>query len=381
MTPDAQRFYTLAGIPALRNGVLPPRSVLDLPLAPVFYGEIIELHALAEVSSGGWDAGWCNLQLFRSSERLIFPGQPEDPELRGACQFYGTGLREYRFRFIIPRFADRASLRIWTADASLRFEALRVFVSDETPAPLPLGTGVKFVAHLGMIGFAPCNTLPAFALARRAGYRECVTNTNVTKDGVLVALHNNTIDETANGTGCVYDMTYDELLRYDFGVKFHPLYAGTPIPKLEDVLELMAHSGMRPVLRLSSNFTGSHHDALVSLWELVRRLGLSGRCTAKGFSREVLSDLSELAGERLRYGFCCSDFTREDCLWLRTLGPDVYFDVCDLYLKPEHLALAREYDIPVETWIINDFRRIVEFADMGVTGFTTDYFPLDGCIF
>ena len=375
------RRYTPDTIPALTAGTLPAGTLLELPLHPVGYGEMVHISAVAELSTGGWDGAFCNLALYRGEERLVFPAGAAEPDLRGACQFYGSGAREYHFRFIVPRFADRAVLRIWTKDASLRFDDLRVFVTSEMPAPLPLGTGVKFVAHLGMIGLAPRNTLPAFALARRAGYRECVTNTNVTKDGVLVALHNDTIDETADGTGCVYDMTFEELSRYDFGVKFHPLYAGTPIPKLEDVLSLMAHSGLRPVLRLSSNFTGDHAGALTKLWELVQRLGLAGRCTAKGFSREVLTALSEMAGDRLRYGFCCSGFTRADCLWLKTLGPDVYMDVAHKSLTPELIALAREYDIPVETWILNDFRRIVELADLGVTGFTTDFFPLDGCIF
>ena len=47
-----------------------------------------------------------------------------------------------------------------------------------------------------MTGYAPRNTMAGFYLAKRGGYRECVTNTNFTKDGYLVALHNNTIDET-----------------------------------------------------------------------------------------------------------------------------------------------------------------------------------------
>ena len=53
------------------------------------------------------------------------------------------------------------------------------------------------------------------------------------------------------GTGSVYDYTLDELRQFDFGGKFHPLYSGEPIPTLDEVLGFMAHSGLRPVLRLS----------------------------------------------------------------------------------------------------------------------------------
>src|SRR5437879_1082440 len=49
-------------------------------------------------------------------------------------------------------------------------------------------------------------------------------------DGQLVVIHDETIDRTTNGRGCVANLTYDELSKFDAGF-------GSPIPRLADVLD------------------------------------------------------------------------------------------------------------------------------------------------
>ncbi|NLC47310.1 MAG: hypothetical protein GX766_09255, partial [Firmicutes bacterium] len=46
----------------------------------------------------------------------------------------------------------------------------------------------------------------------------------------------------------------------------------------------------------------------------------------------------------------------------------------------EKVELALEHGVNVEAWIINDFESIIRLSEMGVTGFTTDYYMLDNCI-
>ena len=82
-----------------------------------------------------------------------------------------------------------------------------------------------------------------------------------------------------------------------------------------------------------------------------------------------------------RYGYCCKDVTREEIAWLKTLGTDVYFDLLYTKITREKVELALEHGVNVEAWIINDFESIIRLSEMGVTGFTTDYYMLDNCIF
>ena len=340
-------------------------------------GDIIIVRAVAENLTGEFGKCFVGVRFYIGDRKLRAKGGKRD----GQCQFYERHIREYVFRFIIPDNVTRAELFVESAaDAEIVIHELQVYTLPNSFRDTRKG-GVKFVAHLGMIGYAPRNTFAAFALAANAGYSECVVNTNITADRKLVALHNDTIDETSDGHGSIRSMTLAEARKYDFGSWFDPSYH-EELPLLDDVLRFMSHSGMRPVLRLG-NF-GKDQAIYNEIWNMVRHHGLSGRCTAKGFSRDGLECMARAAGNRLRYGYCCDikDPGKSDEIdFVKSLGNDVYLDLCDRNLSEKTVDAALDRDVPVEAWIVNDFERIVRLADMGGRGFTTDYFPMEGCAF
>ena len=73
------------------------------------------------------------------------------------------------------------------------------------------------LGHRGASAYAPDNTRSAFELAVQMGADGVETDIHVTKDGIPVIQHNYEIDRNSNGHGYVEEMTYDELLRFDFG--------------------------------------------------------------------------------------------------------------------------------------------------------------------
>ena len=67
-------------------------------------------------------------------------------------------------------------------------------------------------AHRGLSNRYPENTLPSFeAAAKVPVYGGMETDVQMTSDGVLVLMHDNTLDRTTNATGKVSDYTYEEL--------------------------------------------------------------------------------------------------------------------------------------------------------------------------
>lgn len=95
------------------------------------------------------------------------------------------------------------------------------------------------VAHRGLLKHAPENTLSNFraCLDLRLGFEFDVQKS---KDGVLVCLHDTTVDRTTNGTGHVSDLTLEHLKALDAGGWFDPSFAGERIPTIEEVFELIA---------------------------------------------------------------------------------------------------------------------------------------------
>ncbi|WP_018132342.1 glycerophosphodiester phosphodiesterase [Effusibacillus pohliae] len=107
------------------------------------------------------------------------------------------------------------------------------------------------IAHRGASGHAPEHTLAAYekAVQMKADYIEI--DLQMTKDGVLVAMHDETLDRTTNGTGYVKDHTLAEIKRLDAGSWFNrkhpdkanPTYVGLQVPTLEEILQTFGPEG------------------------------------------------------------------------------------------------------------------------------------------
>src|SRR5262245_27696218 len=98
------------------------------------------------------------------------------------------------------------------------------------------------IAHRGASGYAPEHTFAAYdrALELHADYIE--QDLQMTKDGVLVALHDPSLDRTARGDaanckGLVIDKTLAQIKTCDFGGWFNEAFANQRIPTLEEVFQ------------------------------------------------------------------------------------------------------------------------------------------------
>jgi len=128
-------------------------------------------------------------------------------------------------------------------------------VSVEIPTIEPQGrTAVDappvVVAHRGASGYAPEHTFASYDRAIELGADYIEQDLQLTKDGVLVALHDPTLDRTvrgdpANCTGRVIDKTLAQIKTCDAGRWFNdafPQYAraeyvGLRVPTLEEVFQ------------------------------------------------------------------------------------------------------------------------------------------------
>ena len=101
----------------------------------------------------------------------------------------------------------------------------------------------RLYGHRGAAGVAPENTLPSFerAVHDGAGYLEL--DVHATRDGVVVVIHDPTLERTTDGAGAVRDLTLQELRRFDAGFRFehggaHPFRGrGVRVPALEELLD------------------------------------------------------------------------------------------------------------------------------------------------
>lgn len=112
----------------------------------------------------------------------------------------------------------------------------------------------RICAHRGFNTIAPENSMPAFGAAVAMGAEEIEFDLWWTKDGEIVSIHDATLDRVSDGDGFVFEHTYEELLNYDFGIKYGEKFKGLKILKFEEILEKFAcHTIMNIHLKTDSN--------------------------------------------------------------------------------------------------------------------------------
>ena len=125
----------------------------------------------------------------------------------------------------------------------------------------------RICAHRGFNAVAPENSMPALGAAVALGAEEIEFDLWATKDRVLVSCHDATLDRVSNGSGKIYERTYEELLKLDFGVKFGEKFSGLKISTFEEILRKFAG---RVIMNIhvkiwDSNFADHMMEEIVAL--------------------------------------------------------------------------------------------------------------------
>jgi glycerophosphoryl diester phosphodiesterase len=143
---------------------------------------------------------------------------------------------------------------------------------------------VLAVAHRGASRYAPENTLPAFALALDEGVPAVECDIQRTRDGRVVVIHDQAVDRTTDGSGAVAALTYEELRRLDAGRWFAPEFAGTRVPLLDEVLDLVRGRGLLKIeiKNAPTFYEGIEQQAL----DAIRHRGMEEHALLMSFDHE-----------------------------------------------------------------------------------------------
>ena len=92
------------------------------------------------------------------------------------------------------------------------------------------------IAHRGASGTFPENTLSAFRGAIDAGADMCELDVQLTRDGAVTVIHDETVNRTTDGNGEVADLTLAEIKELDAGARFKDgAIRDERIPTLDEV--------------------------------------------------------------------------------------------------------------------------------------------------
>lgn len=218
------------------------------------------------------------------------------------------------------------------------------------------------LGHRGACGHAPENTLASMRKAIELGVHGFEFDIQLSKDNEPVVIHDDTLERTTNGKGCVSDFTLQELQLLDAG-------NGEKIPSLRNVLD-MVDKRCRLLIELKAEHSAQGVADIVTHY--VQHFG---------WSYEQL--------------FVCS-FDHLQIAAVRAINPDIHTCALLVGIPVSLAALASEAgawainpnvhhitqalvddahrrNLKVITWTGNDPRDIERMKALGVDGIISDY--------
>ncbi|MFC1454103.1 glycerophosphodiester phosphodiesterase family protein [Verrucomicrobiota bacterium] len=162
----------------------------------------------------------------------------------------------------------------------------------------------RVVAHRGLSGLCPENTLPAFTAAIGAGADEIELDLQLSSDSELVVHHDPTLDRRSNGKGPIRERSWADIKKLDSGAWMGEKWRNTPPCRLEDVFKLC---GGRAVMNIHVKEAGPEGLAIERVRDLARRYNLCDSIYLAG-GKDVLEWSRRLAPEIER---CCLEGQRD----------------------------------------------------------------------
>ncbi len=221
---------------------------------------------------------------------------------------------------------------------------------------------MKIYAHRGASDQYPENTMLAFKKAIEQGADGIETDVHLTKDNVLVLIHDETIDRTSNGQGWIKDYTYEELLQFDFS--HHQSNIKQNIPRLEELLDLVKKSNIGLNIELKTDCI-DYKGIEAKTVELVKQYDLLDSVIFSSFNIETLIHLMKIE-PNAKTGYL---FERN---FADQLMKAKHYHI--RYLHPRHtllldkvVKLSNENGFLLNVWTVNHIDEIKKMKDFGVT--------------
>ena len=225
--------------------------------------------------------------------------------------------------------------------------------------------GVLAFAHRGAHSVGPENTLVAFEGALRLGFRYLETDVHVTRDNVLLAFHDASLDRVTDQRGTIAKLDYDQVRCARVGGR-------EPVPLLEDLL------GAFPSARI--NIDPKSDAAVGPLIDVIRRTRAEARVCIGSFNGNRLKRVRQaLPG-------VCTSMARAESARARfaSLGwpwrgggaacaqVPVWWNGI-LIVDRRFVGAMHARAIPVHVWTVNEVSEMNRLLDLGVDGLMTDY--------
>lgn len=233
---------------------------------------------------------------YNINERVsVYPENATNKLLNTTSQNENVVKVSYGFLFAVRK--GQTTVTIEAADGSGCKQVVNVVVDDWIERD-----DVHFVAHRGLSGEAPENSLKAFELAGMKGFYETECDIWLSKDGQFVISHDSNLYRMCGVNKEIKDLTYDEICKIP--IKYGSNYQNykddamaTKIPTLKQYLHICKTYNMVPMIEVKfaeGNTELNDSNVLFRLYTEINEIMGDNEVSVISFNQDIIKNMNEI---------------------------------------------------------------------------------------
>lgn len=225
-------------------------------------------------------------------------------------------------------------------------------------------------AHRGASGHVPENTIEAFRMAAEMRADGVELDVQLSKDGELVVIHDETLDRVSGELGYVRDMDFAELRKLNVSRPF-PDFAPTRIPSLAEVLEELKGAGLKINIEIKNGiffYPGIEEKTA----ELVKRIEMEERIIFSSFNHQSVMKMKSRC-PKSETGFLVADVLVDAVSYAKEYGVDALHPPWHHAQDEGFIARCHESGLAVNLWTVNNHDDMEKYCLWGADAIITNY--------
>ena len=225
----------------------------------------------------------------------VYPENATNKLLETSSQNENVVKVEYGVLYAVGK--GQTTVTIEAADGSGCKQVVNVIVDDWIERD-----DVHFVAHRGLSGEAPENSLRAFELAGKNGFYETECDIWISKDGQFVISHDGNLYRMCGVNKEIRDLTYDEICKLPIKcgcnyLNYKDDKMATTIPTLKQYLEICKFYNMVPMIEIkfsAGNAEMADSNVLYRLYTEINAVMGDASVSVISFNQDIIKNMNEI---------------------------------------------------------------------------------------
>lgn len=233
---------------------------------------------------------------------------------------------------------------------------------------------MKFISHRGASWDLPENTIPAFLLAKKAGFEYFETDVQMTKDKVLVACHDYDLKRLSNSAAKIADLTFVELSKFDVAIHFKDYKRKLSVPSLAEIFDVLGSDAKICLeIKNKANLYPDIHKHILQF--IAQRKTPLSNIFVSSFDYETLQKTKSL-NSQIPIGVLCKKGDTPNCfkkaLMLKAASINIHYsDALQVLVTKAH-----QHGLKVLVYTVNDRKILSKLSLLGIDGVFTDRIDL-----